>query len=453
MMKLKNRINLYTTVMFIMLMIFINGTIYFTFSKMMLNRELERTVNEAEQAIQGLNKAEATIPKVELLRAYVPINGILQIVKADGRRGPAVTVPNQQILLKHPVNFYPEGERQIVEYDGIPHAFVSIPIVWTDGKVAALQVMENLDATANMLGILRIVLIFVTLIATIPVFISSRLLSNFITKPITSMMRTMREIRESGQFKRISLPMKSKDELYQMGDTFNNMIDLLEVNYEKQGRFISNASHELKTPLTIIESYASLLKRRGLERPEVFDESISAIHSEAIRMKDLTDQLLMLAKHDEQWNVSIVDIQLTDMVEELVRSFQKAYHRKINLQIEAEVVVLADRQKFRQLFYILIDNARKYSEAAIEVRIRKTQNQAIVEINDSGIGIPKTDLEKIFDRFYRVDKARTRKQGGFGLGLSLAKEIAEVMMSEIQIESIEGKGTKVKIKLLLANSH
>ena len=452
-MKLKNRINLYTTVLFIILLIFINGTIYYSFSQMMLNRELERTKAEAEQAVAGINQAGSSIPTAELLRAYVPINGMLQIVKSDGKRGAGVAVPSQQGLRDLPVYFYPKEETEIIEAKGIPHAFVSLPIVWNAGEVVSLQITENLKSTADMLGLLRVVLIAVTVLAMIPVVVSSRLLGNFITHPITSMIKTMREIRDSGHFKQLPLPNKSKDELYQMGETFNSMMDLLQVNYEKQGQFIANASHELKTPLTVIESYASLLKRRGKAEPDLFDESVQAIHSEAIRMQELTEQLLLLAGHDEQWKVELKEVNIAQIATELVRSFQNAYHRKINFQIEDEGFVMVDPQKFKQLFYILMDNARKYSEVAIDVVIRREQQKVSIEICDRGIGIPTDQLDKIFDRFYRVDQARARKTGGFGLGLSLAREIAEVMGAELQIESTEGIGTKVKIMLFSENPH
>lgn len=449
-MKLQNKINLYTTVMFICLLVLTTSAIYLSFSRMMLNSELERTVAEAKQAISGINELGATVPSKELLDAYVPVNGMLQIVKADGSKGAGAVAPGQQGLRDLPAVFYQNEQQKIIEYDGVPHAFVSIPVVLNTGEVATLQVTENLQQTDNVLKTLRAVLIAVTVMAMIPVVISSRLLGNLITRPITSMISTMRDIQGSGQFKRILLPKESKDELYQMGDTFNKMMDLLEVNYEKQGQFISNASHELKTPLTVIESYASLLKRRGKEKPELFEESVQAIHSEAIRMKELTEQLLLLAKHDEQWKIELENLQLASIVDELVRSFQEAYHRDIDFKAEDEVSVKADQQKFRQLFYILMDNARKYSEEAIEVRIKKTPQNGVVEVLDRGIGIPAADLDKIFDRFYRVDKARTRKSGGFGLGLSLAKEIAEAMGAEIQMESMEGYGTKAKILLPLS---
>lgn len=452
-MNLRNKINLYTSVLFIGLLIFINFAIYFSFSKIMLSTELERTVAEAKQAIIGINQVGEDIPRESVLRAYVPINGMLQIVKADGTRGIAALDPEVQHLHMIPVTYYKKEVQKITDYDGSLHAFVSIPLIWTDGEIVEMQVTESLKATDEMLNSLKWVLMIATAIAMIPVLISSTLLSNVITRPITSMTATMREIKGSGEFKRIPLPKESKDELYQMGETFNKMIDLLEVNYDKQGQFISNASHELKTPLTVIESYASLLKRRGKDQPEVFDESVEAIHSEAIRMKELTQQLLLLAKNEEQWNVRKEEVRLSLIVEELVRSYEKAYHREIRLEMVDDLIAAFDVQKFKQLFYILMDNARKYSEETIEVQIGKEQQLAVVKIIDRGIGIPSADLEKVFDRFYRVDKARTRKTGGYGLGLSLAKEIADAIGAEIRLESIEGLGTTASISIPLMDSH
>src|SRR5690606_7956400 len=130
-------------------------------------------------------------------------------------------------------SFQKMEQQKIVEFNGSPHAFISLPIIWAGGEVAELQIVENLSSTAENLKTLQFVLVIVTLIAVIPVFISTRLLSNFISKPISSMIKTMREIRKSGQYKRIPLTKESKDELYLMGETFNEMMDLLEVNYEK----------------------------------------------------------------------------------------------------------------------------------------------------------------------------------------------------------------------------
>ncbi|MCJ8008175.1 sensor histidine kinase [Lederbergia wuyishanensis] len=452
-MKLRSKINLYTSVMFICLLIVINGAIYLSFSSMMERSELVRAEAEAAKTSKGINEAEASITPNTLLRAYVPINGMLQIVTPDGKVIAAVTAPDQQDLRDQPITYNGRDIQKIIEYKGITYAFVSIPVIWTAGQVAELQMTKNLEPTENILKTLKLVLILVTLVATVPVLLSIRLLSNFIIQPITSLINTMREIQKSGQFKRIPLPKESKNELFQLGDTFNDMMDLLETNYEKQEQFVSNASHELKTPLTVIKAYAELLKRRGNTEPKLFDESVEAIHSEAIRMIEMTQELLMLARHDEKWKVEIETISLSELIEASVISFREGFKREINLIREQQVTVKTDPNKLKQLFYILMENAHKYSSESIKVIVRTDQRNAVIEIIDRGIGIPGSELEKVFDRFFRVDEARTRKSGGFGLGLPLAKDIANAIGAEIRLDSVEGQGTTAKILLKLVNSH
>ena len=367
-------------------------------------------------------------------------------------KGRAVTALDHENLRDLPIEFYQQEERKIFDYNGIPHSFVSIPYIRENGEIVDLQYTESLSSTHHHLQILKIVLIAVTLLAAIPVFLSSRVLGNFISRPISSMIETMSEIRRSGQYKSIDLPEESKDELYQMGETFNKMIHQLELNYEKQEQFVSNASHELKTPLTVIESYSSLLKRRGKDRPDIFDESVEAIQSEASRMKELTEQLLILARHDEQWNVKEETFSLKTIMEQSIRSFQTAFHRDIESHIQDDVMVVSDQQKLKQLLYIFLDNAYKYSDHSITVKMKAKDDKAMISISDQGVGIPKSDLENIFDRFYRVDKARTRKTGGFGLGLSLARELADALDIHLEIESKEGIGTTIYLTLNVTES-
>ncbi len=452
-MKLKNKINLSTAVMFIVLLIIIVFTIYLSFSTMAKNREIDRVYEEAKQSTTGIHQSDASVPVQQLLRAYVPVNGLLQIVKPDGSSQGAVAESAQQSELRNlSITYYGKEEKQIIKNNGNSFGFVSLPIVWLDGEIVDLQVVVSLHSTDEMLHILKILLIAITSLATIPALISSMLLGNVITRPITSMIHTMKDIQISGHFKRLPLPKKTNDELYQMGDAFNKMIELLEVNFQKQGEFISNASHELKTPLTVIESYANLLRRRGKARPEVFDESVHAILSETERMRDLTNNLLSLAKHEEQWQVNKEKIELSPLIQEIAHSFQQAYNRQVHIHIKGVPVIMADYQRLKQLIYIFMDNARKYSDEIIEVRLFTKENLAYLEIVDFGIGIPSDDIEKIFDRFYRIDKARERKTGGFGLGLSLAKELAEAMNIKLQVESKEGYGTTARILFNITNS-
>ncbi|MEK5441256.1 MULTISPECIES: sensor histidine kinase [unclassified Fredinandcohnia] len=452
-MKLRTKINLFTAVLFIILLILINVASFFTFRHMMFQNEVERTHAEAVHALNGISKSIDTIQAQTLLTTYMPINGMLRVVHPDGEVGPRAYVPEQKVLKDFPTTYQKSERKQVVNYDGRPYAFTSLPIIWKNGEVAELQMVEDLSQTAANLKTLSLVLLAVTIIATIPVIVSTRVLSNVITKPITAMIQTMREIRKSGQYKRIRLTNESNDELHEMGQTFNEMMDLLEVNYEKQEIFVSNASHELKTPLTVIDSYSSLLKRRGQTDPKLFQEAVDAIQSEAIHMRELTQQLLLMAKHDEQWKLQMENIPLLQLVDESVTSFREGYKRDISIIVEEESIVKTDKQKLKQVFYILMDNALKYSEKPVIVVIGKERNQSSIKIIDQGIGIPSQDVGKVFDRFYRVDKARARKTGGYGLGLSLAKDLADAIGAKLVLESVEGEGTTANILLSNEDSH
>lgn len=444
-MRLRKKINLYTAVLFIFLLLLMNVSIYFVFSNLMMVNEMNRARAETGKIAFDISENVNNISPNDLLRAYLPIDGMIGIVIEGQRKGTAVTSNSEKQLSNRNISFYPGEKSEIITYQQKKYVFVSNPIVWGDGSVVNLQITKSMSATEEMLAVLRIVLIAVTIIAMIPVLISSTILSNFIARPIRSMIDTMKEIQTSGQFKRLSLEEKSKDELVEMGKTFNHMIDLLQANFEKQEQFVSNASHELKTPLTVIESYASLLKRKGLERPDLFDESIEAIHSEAIRMREMTEQMLLLAKHQEKWNIEKENVNLSDIMAELAKVYKNAYNRTVEIYSGDAIEAVTDVQKLKQLLFIFLDNARKYSDELISVYIGQTGNEAYIRIEDRGDGIPKAELPKVFDRFYRVDKARNRKQGGSGLGLSVAKEIADAIDVRIEMDSLEGRGTIVTL--------
>ncbi|WP_144528322.1 ATP-binding protein [Peribacillus simplex] len=444
-MRLRKKINLYTAVLFIFLLLLMNVSIYFVFSNLMMVNELNRAKAETKKISFDVSKNVNDISPNDLLRAYLPIDGMIGIVNEGQRKGTVVTSNSEKQLSNRDSSFYPGEKSAIITYHQKKYVFVSNPIVWGDGSVVNLQITKSITATEEMLAVLRIVLIAVTVIAMIPVLISSTILSNFIARPIRSMIDTMKEIQTSGQFKRLSLEEKSKDELVEMGKTFNHMIDLLQANFEKQEQFVSNASHELKTPLTVIESYASLLKRKGLERPDLFAESIEAIHSEAIRMREMTEEMLLLAKHQEKWNIEKETIILNDIIAELAKVYKNAYNRTVEIYSGDAIEAVTDIQKLKQLLFIFLDNARKYSDEHIAVYIGQTSDDAYIRIEDRGDGIPKAELPKVFDRFYRVDKARSRKQGGSGLGLSMAKEIADAIDVRIEMDSLEGRGTIVTL--------
>ncbi len=277
-MKLQNKIHTYTSLLFGVLLVVINFLVYFLFSQLSIDSRKNQVEAAAENMIHGIQRAPVSVATEDLLRAYVPLDGMLRLMRPEGDILAPITSSSEQSLSLVKGVFNETRQVRIITYESNRYIYVSVPMIWSNGEVVNLQVTESLQPTMQTLQVLRIVLIAVTGIAFIPVVLSGRLLGRLITHPITSMINTMKEIQRSGKFKRLPLNSSSRDELVEMGETFNDMIELLERNFVRQEHFVSNASHELKTPLTIIESYASLLKRRGLQNPSIFAESVEAIH-------------------------------------------------------------------------------------------------------------------------------------------------------------------------------
>jgi two-component system, OmpR family, sensor histidine kinase ArlS len=265
-------------------------------------------------------------------------------------------------------------------------------------------------------------------------------------RPISNMIKTMEEIETSGVPKTLSIEKRENDELQTMAQTFNRMISRIQGNMAKQAQFVSDASHELKTPLTVIKSYANLLRRHGVENKEIADEAIQAIHSEATRIQKMTDTFLDLADLEKENVLEISQIDLVALSRSSIKQLQEVYHREISLHTDASrVIIPADELKIKQVIIILLDNAMKYSSDKIDVYIEKVGDLAVLRVKDYGIGIPKEEITNIFERFYRVDKARSRETGGTGLGLHIARSIMKLHLGEINIRSEEGKGTEVEL--------
>jgi len=452
-MKLKNKIFLYTTVLFVIIMIIISLTIYYTFSNITMNREIDRVEANANNIVSMVQGANSSYPVQDIIRVSVPADGMIRVVSEDVPVISMAVSGDQAHLVDVPFEFPTGKYENIIDVENETYGVVQLPVIWENGDVVYLQLFESFETVKNNLNVLILVLLIVSGIAIIPIILSGKILSDIILTPIQSLIQTMNDIRKHNQFKHIPLEKHSNDELYTMSQTFNEMIDLLKENFERQEAFVSNASHELRTPLTVIESYANLLKRRGLERPEVVMESIEAIHSEALRMKDLTEQLLLLAKRDKDWILKIEETSLQDMLINIVNNVKRAYDREVELIIEENAVIRTDQNKLHQLLYIFIDNARKYSESLIHIKLYKKDEQAVIIIRDNGIGIPKESLNRIFDRFFRVDEARTRVEGGSGLGLAVAKEIADAIDVHIDLESEVHQGTTVILTINSLSSH
>jgi len=242
------------------------------------------------------------------------------------------------------------------------------------------------------------------------------------------------------------------DELRSLAGAINGMLERINSAYSAQVRFVSDASHELRTPISVIEGYANLLDRWGKNDPATLQESIDAIKEEAANMKSLVEQLLFLARGDT--NTMALHKEFFDLAElgaELHRESQmidQGHDFSGNFQ---SAPLIADRGLIKQAARILLDNAVKYTPAGgkIQLSVQKDPGgQAVrLSVQDNGMGIPAEAVSKIFDRFYRTDESRARSTGGTGLGLAIARWIVERHGGYLEVLSREGIGTRMSISI------
>ncbi|MBR1646686.1 MAG: sensor histidine kinase [Selenomonadaceae bacterium] len=224
--------------------------------------------------------------------------------------------------------------------------------------------------------------------------------------------------------------------------------------YEKQKQFAADASHELRTPLAVVMASADLLLADpSIENP-FLRQVLEDLKSEVKKMTDLVSELLMVARSDNNaLKVKIQRVDLTELLEQVVRMMKPIAEKKNILLLGEEyrkVFVNCDEQKIKQLAIILVDNAIKYTTSGGSVLVRfdsADESKAVFSVADSGIGIAEEDLGKVFERFYRVDKARSREMGGNGLGLAIAAEIVKLHEGKISVASKVGEGTKFTVEL------
>jgi signal transduction histidine kinase len=260
------------------------------------------------------------------------------------------------------------------------------------------------------------------------------------------------EINAAHLDERLDIPGGAK-ELAVLAEAINAMLERIERSYQAQSRFVSDASHELRTPISVIQGYANMLDRWGKNDPEAAQEAINAIRQEAESMSALVQNLLFLARGDNQTQqVHMVSLNLSDVAEEVLRETQLLETgRSISGEIFPLLRVNADLQLVKQVMRILVDNAIKYTEPGEEIciRLRRRGMECVFSVTDTGPGIPTKELSRVFERFYRTDHSRSRESGGTGLGLSIAHWIAQRHQGSLEVLSREGVGSRFSLVLPL----
>ena len=262
------------------------------------------------------------------------------------------------------------------------------------------------------------------------------------------------EINATHLDKRIPVS-ETQQELRDLAEAINAMLDRLGAAYQAQTRFVSDASHELRTPIAVIQGYASLLDRWGKDDPATRQEAIDAIRGEAQAMKDLVEQLLFLARGDnDTMRVELSDFDLGEVAAQVFKETEliDPNHPISGSWPAQPVPVRADLGLIKQCIRVLVDNSLKYTPAGggITLRLETAEETARLSVQDEGEGIDADSLPHIFERFYRADQSRARQTGGTGLGLAIAQYIAERHGGGLEVLSRRGVGTRMTMVLPLA---
>ncbi|MDR1262221.1 MAG: HAMP domain-containing histidine kinase [Oscillospiraceae bacterium] len=275
--------------------------------------------------------------------------------------------------------------------------------------------------------------------------VSARLLA-----PITHISNTAEQLSEQNLSMRINVA-GTQNELRNLAMMVNGMLDRIESAYNRQKQFVSDASHELRTPIAVVQGYADLLARWGKDAPDVRDESIQAIQNETRSMKELVENLLYLARHDKgTLKLNPEPFSAVELVQETVRETALiASDHHIESGGLEDCTLIADRSAIKQALRIFVDNAVKYTPAGgyVSLSCWVENRQCAITVRDTGAGISKQDLPRIFDRFYRADTARNIQAGGHGLGLSIARIIVSSHGGKLHVKSKPGIGSAFTIFL------
>jgi heavy metal sensor kinase len=346
------------------------------------------------------------------------------------------------------VPFRQEGPASLPGMQGMPPGGPSIE----SGAIAVGRSTTDIDE--SLAGLIRTLVIAGPLTLVLAgaggIFLAQRAL-----KPVDQITRTAHEIEESDLSRRI--PVQSKDELGRLAATLNQMIERLEKAFKRQQQFTADASHELRSPLSVIQAESTLALNK--ERPaNEYKHSLEVVSNESEHMAKVIDQLLTLARADSgKEPLSFEEIDLSELLAGVAANAEilcRDQGLEFRTELTDNILVSGDRAKLRELFLNLLDNAIRYSPdgRTISLTVRKLEERAVIAIADTGIGIPDEDIPHIFERFYRVDKARSRVESGAGLGLAISKYIAEVHGGRIEVTSKLGKGSTFIVYLPVINS-
>ncbi len=318
------------------------------------------------------------------------------------------------------------------------------------GCIGAVLFVSRLQSMVDSIRGVQWQLVSVFTLIAMAALVLALILSRVLTNPIIVLNKTMKKMGKGDLSVRV--PVRGSGELRELAENYNQMAAQLEKLDKTRNQFVSNASHELKTPLATMKiMLESLIYEPDMPR-ELREEFMQDMNHEIDRLTGIITDLLTLTRLDtgvDEGRKEAVD--MTRLTEETARLLQRALEKRgqrLNMTAEPGIVMTGDRIKLNQILYNLLDNAIKYTPdgGSIAVELYRKDGEIVWTVRDNGVGIPEEDQEHIFDRFYRVDKARSRETGGTGLGLSIVRQLVKLEGGSISVSSRPGQGSAFTVR-------
>ena len=333
-------------------------------------------------------------------------------------------------------------------HDGSMKSRAATPIMSYDTLVGCVYIMEYDDAQGALIQTLQKNTFYISLILEICVTIFAVFFSNSFTKRLRKIMVSMRIIREGDYSHKVK--MGGNDELTVLGDEFNDLVARLQISEQKRRNFVSDASHELKTPLASIKLLSDSILQNDMD-PDTVKEFVGDIGNEADRLNRMTQKLLSLSRIETQEDSDCEIVFISPTVDRVVRMLNGIASESqitVNTQIIQDCSILIIEDDLYQIIFNLVENGIKYNvpNGSLTVIVDRQDDNAMISVRDTGVGIPEDSVGHVFERFFRVDKARSRKSGGSGLGLSIVRNMVERNGGKIHVESVVGQGSTFTVQ-------
>lgn len=360
------------------------------------------------------------------------------------------------MIIFFPITFIVYGFRAAVRKIKVPLT-IKMTLIYTvlflfllTGFITIMYavIKNQIMGGAEVLNSFKLALFVCVAVITVLFVSLGFVMSQFMLSPIRKITDKIDEINSENLSTRLDM-VDSQDELRELTSRINDMLENLEQSFLRQQNFVGDASHELKTPIAVIQGYSNMLRRWGKSDEAILNEGIESIAKEADNMKKIVEQLLLLARLGKM-TMSPTKFDLTEIVSQIASSYRIVIKsHEILFSGDEEIWVIVDKALLTESIRTLIDNAIKYTKAKgkIIVSVGRTDDGAFISVSDNGIGISEKDLPLVFDRFYRCDKARGRESGSSGLGLTIAKTVIEMLGGEIEVVSKVGEGSTFTIML------